>query len=113
MSGSQIFVLIFAILSVAVSAVAVWLAVKAPDLRFKPLWIIGSLFGFVGFATNFGSAGDLYLQVGVQIPVISVRWSGRGDTSVFALFPALAAATLAKLHSISKQAGSIKPSIFE
>jgi hypothetical protein len=52
---TQIFVGIFAIVSVAVSVAAIWRVVKTPGLGYKPLWIIGSAFGFVGVATPWSS----------------------------------------------------------
>ena len=99
MNGSQVFVGIFAVISVIVSGFAVWRLATTSHVKYKPLWIVGSLFGFVGFATPFSTLGDLYLQLGIQIPVVWVLWSGNGDTAVFALFPVLAVAALAKLHA--------------
>jgi hypothetical protein len=94
MSGSQLFVAVFAILSLAISIWAVWRVARAPELRFKPLWIVGSLLGFVGFATDFGSAGDLYLTFGIQIPVLRFWIIGGGHAVVHALFPVVAVIAL-------------------
>jgi len=63
----------FAIVSVALSVLAIWRIAKS-SLSYKPLWIIGSAFGFVGVAADFGHSSDLYLQFGIQIPVIRIFW---------------------------------------
>ena len=109
MSGSQLFVAIFAILSIAISILAVWRVARAPGVQFKFLWIIGSLLGFVGFATDFGSAGDLYLSFGIQIPVLSLRVIGDGNIVVQVLFPVVAAIALATVAAAIPQIGRPLP----
>ena len=97
MTGVQIFVGLFALASVVASAVAVWRVLKAPHLRRKPLWFLGCLCGFVGFGLHPGASGDLMMEVGVQIPVLIVRWSTAGEiVMVKALFPFIAIAALAR-----------------
>ena len=103
MSGSQLFVGIFAIVSVAVSALAIWRVATASGVRYKPLWIVGSLFGFVGFATNLSSPGDLYLQFGIQIPVLLIWGTGNGDILLKTLFPVVASVALVRFHSSSNR----------
>jgi low temperature requirement protein LtrA len=100
MSASQVFVGIYAIVAVAISVLAIWRVATATTAKYKPLWIVGSLFGFAGFATSLGSPGDLHLQLGVQIPVLIITWtSGGGDIVLKALFPVVAAVALVKFHS--------------
>ena len=99
MGGSQIFVGVMAIASVAVSVLAIWRVTKAYGVRYKPLWILGCLFGFAGFATNLSTPGDLYFSVGFQIPVFMLSKIGSGDFILKAMFPAVAAVALAKFRS--------------
>lgn len=96
MSGSQIFVVIFAIVSAAVTVLAIWRITKACEVRYKSLWVIGSLFEFVGFATSLGVPGDLYMQFGIQIPVLMMRTTDTGALVLKALFPVMAAVALVK-----------------
>lgn len=102
MSASQIFVSVFAIASVALSVVAIW-RIATSSIRYKPLWIVGSTFGFVGVATDFGQSGDLYLQFGVQIPVVLVFWLLDAGPIVKAMFPFVAVAALVKCHPPSPE----------
>lgn len=106
MSGSQIFVCIFAAVSVAVSGMAIWLVAKTPEVKYRPLWILGSLLGFVGFATDLRADTDLYLQFGIQIPVLML-WKTIGSDHVIlkVLFPVVGAAALVKFHSRSPGPG--------
>lgn len=105
MSVTQIFVGIFAIVSVAVTVAAIWRVVKTPRLGYKPLWILGSLFGFVGVATPWRFAGDLYLQFGIQIPVILVSAFPGGGAIVTAMFPLVAVAVLIRCEYIKAADG--------
>jgi hypothetical protein len=105
MSGVQIFVGVFAIVSVALSVLAIW-RVATSSLSYKLFWIIGSAFGFVGVAADFGHSGDLYLQFGIQIPVIMIFWLlPGGGPIVKAMFPFIAAAALVKRHSCQSAPG--------
>jgi|SRR5215217_6835591 len=99
MSGTQGFTGFFAIVSLAVSAAAIWRVARAPAFRYKPLWIAGSLFGFVGFATDLSVPGDLYFQIGVQVPVIIIWWIASGHIVLKALFPIVAVAALVQVHA--------------
>ncbi|MFN3726916.1 MAG: hypothetical protein ACK4SZ_11500 [Allosphingosinicella sp.] len=102
MTLSQIFVSIYAIAAIGVSALAIWRVVTSSAANYKPLWVVGSLFGFVGFATSLNASSDLYLQFGVQIPVISIIWVSGGEGIVLkALFPLVAVVALVKFHSPS------------
>lgn len=98
MSGSQVFVGVFAVVSVVVSALAIWRIATATEATYKPLWIAGSLFGFLGFATSMSTPGDLYLQLGIQIPVLTILTSVGGNIALKALFPIVAAVALVKFH---------------
>jgi hypothetical protein len=99
MSGSQVFVGLFAVVSAALSVVAIW-RVATSRVGYKPLWIVGSAFGFVGVATDFGHSSDLYLQFGLQIPVVMIFWVlPSGGPILKAMFPVVAVAALVKCHS--------------
>lgn len=98
MSGSLVFVGLFAIMSVVTCVLAIWRVANAPAAKYKPLWIIGSLFGFVGFASSSDYNGDLYLQFGIQIPVLILWMTSSGDLVLKALFPIVAAVALVKFH---------------
>jgi hypothetical protein len=97
MNGYQIFVGLFAVASLAVSLLAIWRIAKTSGAKFKALWIAGSLFGFAGVATTFPTASDLYLQFGIQIPVL--MWmTGSGGSILKALFPVVAGIALLKFR---------------
>jgi hypothetical protein len=97
---NQIFVGLFAIVSIAAGVAAIWRVVKTPGLGYKPLWIAGSLFGFVGVATPWSAQGDLYLQFGIQIPVILILAFPGGGTILKAMFPLVAAAALIRCEYV-------------
>ena len=95
----------FAIVSVALSVLAIWRIAKS-SLSYKPLWIIGSAFGFVGVAADFGHSSDLYLQFGIQIPVIRIFWLlPGGGPIVKAMFPFIAVAALLRSRSSQSAPG--------
>ena len=97
MSVFQLLVGLFGLACVIVSLLAVWRVAKTPDMRLKPLWIVGCLFGFVGFAVDGSAPNELILQFGVQIPVVMVSRVGlEGPWAVKALFPLIALAALAR-----------------
>ena len=103
MGATQVFVVIFATASAAVSIVAIWRVASASASRYKLLWIAGSLFGFAGFATTFNPPGDLYLHFGIQVPVLMI-WRFSGGTVVLkALFPVVAVVALVRLHSVGSR----------
>jgi hypothetical protein len=103
--GTQIFVIAFALASAVVSLLAVWRVAKAEGLTYKWLWIAGSLFGFTGFATTFDPPGDLYLQFGIQIPVLMIWRVGGGTVVLKALFPFVALIALVRAKSFEKRSG--------
>ena len=98
MNVLQIVVIVFAIASVSVSGFAVWYVATAPGVRFKPLWILGSLFGFVGLSTSLSSPGDIYLHFGVQIPGIWIWAPGGGDIMLRGMFPLVALVAIDKFR---------------
>ena len=103
MSATQVFVGIWAIASGVICVWAVWRIATTSKISYKPLWIIGCLFGFVGFSTSFGTSGDLYLDVGIQVPVVTI-WIANGGLALKAMFPLLAAVALAVIDGRSTPA---------
>jgi len=96
-SGSQVVAGVFAVVSLAVSVLAIWRVANASGVKYRALWILGSLCGFAGVATRLDAADDLYLQFGMQIPVL--MWmTGSGGSVLKASFPFLAAVALVKFH---------------
>ena len=96
MSFIQLFVGLFGLACLVVSLLAAWRVAKAPDMRLKPLWIVGSLFGFVGFAVNGSAPNELIIQFGIQVPVVmATRLGADGPWLVKAPFPLIAVAALA------------------
>ena len=97
MNAYQLFVGAFAAMAAAVGILAIWRVATSDHMSYKPLWIAGCLFGFIGFAVNWTSPGDLYLQFGVQLPMVMIHSvAGTGDVVVKALFPLAAIAALEK-----------------
>lgn len=100
MSATQVFVGLWAIASIVVCVLAVWRVATSSKISYRPLWIIGCLFGFVGFATTLSTPGDLYIDVGIQVPVI-ILWTANGSMSLKAMFPLVAAVALAVIDARS------------
>ena len=71
MTGYQLLVSLFGLICLALSIWAIWCVAKS-KVRHKAAWIIGSLFGFVGFGLNWTRPNDLILLLGVQIPPVMV-----------------------------------------
>jgi hypothetical protein len=96
MNGYQIFVSLFGLISLSISIVAIWCVAKS-DMGYKPAWIIGCLFGFVGFGLNWSKPDDLILLLGVQIPpVMASTIFPTGIWIVKTQFPVIAVVALGK-----------------
>lgn len=75
---------------------AIW---KSPNLTFKPMWILGSLFGFFGLGIHWTTANDLTIEFGFSIPIIMVFWTfGGNQIWAHTMFPIIAVAALAKVR---------------
>ncbi|WP_313671246.1 hypothetical protein [Sandarakinorhabdus sp.] len=48
----QFAILAFGLVCISVSLTGVWAVRHAQHLRFKPLWYLASLFGFIGIGLN-------------------------------------------------------------
>lgn len=95
----QILVLAFALFVTGITLWAIAAVVKSPDLRFKPLWIIGSLFGVVGLGINWTAPDDLTFLFGVWIPVVTVFKVATGEIIVKAGIPIIAVVALETVRS--------------
>lgn len=98
MNGSAVFVGAFALSAVALCGVAILRIIRAEHLTRKPLWLIASLVGFVGFGVDPGTPGDLLFHIGVQVPPIQGRWSSVEGLWLKAMFPIGALIVLMKLE---------------
>jgi len=97
MSALQIFIILVGSVALFITVWAVWSIVQSPDLQRKPLWIVGSLFAFVGFTINWTEPGDLYFWLGLQIPFFSVfRFLGSDEWIAKIGFPIVALVALAR-----------------
>lgn len=97
MTFSQMFVVGFALLSAGICIGAIWKVATAPAMRHKLWWIVGSLFGFIGFATDLGQPGDILMHFGIGLPVVMVTWIEPGGHIILkALFPVIALIALVK-----------------
>ena len=97
MTISQIFVVGFAILSGLVCISAIWKVATTPDMHHKLWCIVGSSFGFAGFATDLGQPSDIFMHFGFALPVVMVTWVEPGGHVVLkTLFPVIAVVALVK-----------------
>ena len=103
MGALQIFMLLCGCAALVVTVWAIWSIVKTPDLQKKPLWIIGSLFAFVGFSINWTSPENLYFWIGVRIPFFSIfTFVGSGQWLVQIGCPIIAVVALMKTYQIRR-----------
>lgn len=95
MNVYQIIVVIFGLIVSAISIFSVIVIVRSPYFTRKPLWIIGSLFGFLGLGISWTSPDDLILLFGISIPVINVfKVLPSGPVIVKTFFPFVAIVAL-------------------
>jgi hypothetical protein len=71
-NGSQLFVMLFAVMVSSISLWSVIVVIQSPILKLKPLWIIGCLFGIIGFGIDWTTPDDIILLFGITIPVVMV-----------------------------------------
>jgi len=103
MNAYQLIVLAFGSAVIVTILWAIWAIVRSSDLRFKPLWIAGSLFGFVGLGINWTKPDDLVFLFGVMVPAVTgFTVLATGQTIIKAGFPIVALAALIKIHSAGK-----------
>ena len=97
MNGYQIAMALFGLLSSAVCLWAIVAIIRSARLRFKPLWLIGSLFGFAGITVDWTTPDDVFFWLGITIPVVTMfKLAATGHVIVKAGFPVIAAIALAE-----------------
>jgi len=107
MNGSQVFVALFAMLVAALSLWSVIVVVRSPVLTLKPLWVIGCLFGFVGFGIDWTTPDDVIILFGITIPVVMVfKVVATGQIIVKTGFPIVSVVALIKAHGTVPANGS-------
>ena len=93
----QIIVLMFALFAIGIDVWAIVAIVRAPGVRYRPLWIVASLVGFIGLGIDWSQADDVYLLFGIMVPVVSVFAVG-GHLIVKTGFPIVAAVALVEMR---------------
>jgi hypothetical protein len=95
MNAYQIIVVFFGIFVLAISIAAVVVIARSRHFRLKPLWILGSLFGFLGLGINWTTPDDLILLFGVSIPAINLfKVLPSGPVVLKTFFPLIAVVAL-------------------
>lgn len=96
----QLIVLLCSVFSALLSLTAIWMVIRSPDLKLKPLWILGSLIGFVGLGINWTVPDDIVLQFGFSIPPVRIfKILANDHVVVQALFPIVALLAILKVTS--------------
>ena len=103
MTANFILVLIFGVFVALVSVAAVIVVVRSPIFRRKPLWIIGSLIGFIGLGATSDPSSHIYLLFGVTLPVVLIsKVTFGGAWIVKTGFPFVAMVALGKRFPIPR-----------
>ena len=102
MNVYQLLVVVFAAACLGSSGWAVVAIVRSKTLRFKPVWIVGSLLGTVGLGINWSQPDDIILLVGLMIPPVMVaKVLPFGSVLVKTGLPVIAMVALGKIYSPS------------
>ena len=95
MNAFQIIVLLFGLVSVGIAGWAIVAIYRSTVLKWKWLWIVGSLVGFVGLGINWTKPDDIFLEFGIQIPVWQVVYFAQShEVTVKIMFPIIAVIAL-------------------
>lgn len=103
MAMNQVIIVVSAIFAVLLSGWAIIDAIKSPTLRYRWLWVFGSLFSFFGLRTNIAASGDLFLWGGINIPAIGIVGFANGDIILSAGVPVVALIVLAKTRYYARK----------
>jgi hypothetical protein len=104
MNALQIVIVLFALLVSAIDVLAVIVIARSKVLKYKPVWIIFSLCGFVGLGINWSRPDDIFLQFGIQIPVIQVLYFIQArELAVKVMFPIVAIVALIREQTAAGQ----------
>ena len=89
--------LLFSLAAITTMLVAIFVILQSQRLRYKPVWLIGSVFGFLGLGINWTIANDLYIQIGIQIPIIHFAYfPAENGIALKTLFPLVALVAILK-----------------
>ncbi|RYG98663.1 MAG: hypothetical protein EON58_06455 [Alphaproteobacteria bacterium] len=109
MNGYQLTFVAFAALVIVTVGWSIWAIIGSTDLRLKPLWIVGSLFGFIGLGINWTTPDDLAFLFGVMVPAVTgFTVLATGQTIIKVGLPIVAVAALIRIHSARKNRGSAR-----
>ena len=111
MNAYQMIVLAFALLVSAIIFWAIWAITRSPSLRFKPLWIAGSLFGVpIGLGMNWTTPNDIVLLFGVSVPAVMVfTVVATGQIIIKTGFPIIAIAALIAVREAANGRDAANP----
>lgn len=99
MTGLQFYTFLFSAVGLCITLWASWSVVQSPHLKWKPLWIAGSFFSFLGFSINWSSPTALQLWTGVHFPVFRIfTIDGSTDWFVNVGVPIIAIVALVKTN---------------
>lgn len=99
MNGYQLSVVLFALIVLVISLWSIVAVVRSRDFRWKPVWVVGCLFGFVGLGIDWTHPNDLILLVGISAPVVIVfKVLTTGQVIIKTGFPVVSVVALAKAH---------------
>ncbi len=115
MNVYQLLVVAFALAVVGLSGWAIVAIIRSKTLRWKPLWIVGSLLGTVGLGINWSQPDDVIVLVGLMIPPLMVfKILPLGPVLVKTGLPVIAMIALGKIYAPSNHpadgAGDLKES---
>jgi hypothetical protein len=103
LNSNLIVVLIFGLFVALLSISAVVVIVRSAIFRYKPLWIIGSLIGFIGLGASSEPSSDIYVLFGFTVPVVLIfKVMFGGPWIVKTGFPFVAIIALAKRFPIPR-----------
>jgi hypothetical protein len=104
MNSYQVVTILFALFAIGIDGWAVVAVARSTVLKYKPLWMIGSLFGFVGIGINWTKPDDIFLELGVQVPIIQVLYFiHTREVAAKVMFPIIAMVALIQSRTASEK----------
>lgn len=93
----QLFSALISVVAALICIISIVMVARSPRLKFKALWILGCLFGVAGIQINWTLADDIFFQVGIMVPLISI-WKNvtTGHIIISAAFSPVALIVFAK-----------------
>ncbi len=107
MNGYQAFIVLFATMIAVISVWSIIVVARSDCFRFKALWCLGCLVGFVGFGINWTRPNDIILLFGFTVPVFMVfKIIATGQVVVKTGFPVVSVVALVKSAGIRSRPSS-------